>query len=456
MRRVALANLIVGLWAGQVAGWAGTAAATSASDIIWLNNGERLRGELINLDQQRSVLWRHPDIAEPVAFPLQGIDRIRFGGRTAEKSNEANPCLVRLVGQDELEGDLLALTSSNAVLQTWYAGTLNIPRNCLDSIQPIVKNPKVLYTGPTSMDGWTIGNSGVLNVDSNAWTYREGAFVANTSGSIAKDVKLPGVAAIEFDLAWTDYLTLAVAVYADSLQPMNLNTKDDAPEFGGFYSLQIHANMVQVLCVRKGMPLNRLDVALVQGLENRHSAHVAIRVNKAERALYLYLDGALVKSWRDSQDTVGNGTILRFVNQAASLLRISNLVVSEWDGRLDAPAENIDNATNDFVRLINHDTVGGELQRVEKGTAHIKSSLGPLEVPLARVEQIHFAQNSRKLPPATEGTYKAVFAGKGHLSLKLEGWEGKDLIVTHPALGRLHLAPAALRWLEFKTADAGK
>ena len=144
------------------------------------------------------------------------------------------------------------------------------------------------------------------------------------------------MASVDFDLAWSNYLHLAVALYADSPQPLNLASKDNPP-FGGFYSLQLNGDMANVLAVNRGMPLNSLGMAMVAGLRDKTAVHVTIRIHKPDRRLCLYIDNTLIKQWEDGQNTLGSGTCLRFVNQGLNRLEISKLVVSEWDGQTNTP-----------------------------------------------------------------------------------------------------------------------
>jgi len=423
---------------------------SDGDDMIWLASGERLRGKLEAFQPGEGVVWRHPDIQEPLPFDSSQILRIRLGQRPSTIPRYSFPCRVRLANQDELEGELAGLDASHLILETWYAGTLRIPRAMAARLIPVVLNPRIVFEGPTSLDGWTMGNAVAAGVESNAWTYSQGALVATASGSIARDVKLPDIASIDFDLSWSTYLHLAIALYADSLQPINLSLKDEAPDFGGFYSLQLNANIVNILTVKKGVPLNSLGIGIVPGLEGKTTAHVTIRTHKPERAVYLYLDGTLVKQWRDTADTLGKGTCLRFVNQGPNPLRLSNLVVSEWDGRLENPNPIVQNITNDVVRLLNRDVVAGTLTAFNQGNFKIAAAYGVLDIPIGRIEEIQLATGPRGPVPTSPGEMRANFHKRGYLTLKLEGWEDNKFVATHAILGRLKIKPAAFRLLDWK------
>jgi small nuclear ribonucleoprotein (snRNP)-like protein len=424
------------------------------TDMVWLKTNERFRGELVALDPKTGLVWHHPEIQEDLPFPLSETIKVRLGTRPVPPLKLVNPCLVRLANQDELEGDLTGFDGETLLVDTWYAGTLRIPRRRVESVQPIVANPKIVFQGPTSLEGWTLGNAVVPGVQTNAWTYSDGALVSLASGSVARDVKLPDVAAIDFDLAWSTYLYLAIALYADQLQPINLAGKDEAPDFGGFYSLQLNANIADIRTVKKGVPLNSLGLVFVPGMELKTSAHITIRTHKAERAVYLYVDGVLIKQWRDPMETLGPGTCLRFVNQLPNMIKLSNLVVSEWDGRLDVPTNIVNTITNDVVRLLNRDAVAGTVKEIRDGNVSIASNYGPITIPLNRIEQIHFTRAGRDIFSATSYDIQALFAKRGRLALKIEGWDYGQLVANSPIFGRARFSLAAFRMFEWKDQEA--
>jgi len=186
--------------------------------------------------------------------------------------------------------------------------------------------------------------------------------------------------------------------------------------------------------------------------ELKAAAHITVRIHRADRTIYLYVDGSLVKQWRDPIETLGPGTCLRFVNQGPNLVKLSNLVVSEWDGRLDVQTNVVNNITNDVVRLLNRDTLAGTVEAVQDGQVKISTAFGPMRVPLDRVEQIHFAQAGRDKLMAGGYNLEAQFAKRGHLVLKLEGWEDGRLVASSPVFGQARFSLAAFRLLEWKEA----
>jgi hypothetical protein len=142
------------------------------------------------------------------------------------------------------------------------------------------------------------------------------------------------------------------------------------------------------------------------------------------------------------------------VNQVPNPLKISNLTVSQWDGRLDLQSPGNQNANTDFVRLLNRDAVTGSLSGLNGGVLQLTTPTGLLEVPLDRVEQIHLNQQGRELGKVAGGEGQGYFQKRGRLLLKIDQWEKNRMVAISPNLGRIDLDTTALRLVELKNPPA--
>src|SRR5208282_5888179 len=147
-----------------------------------------------------------------------------------------------------------------------------------------MRRSPAVFDGITGLDGWTRAVSAApAPGESGQWTYRDGAFYAVKTASIARDLKLPDVADIQFDLAWKGALNLAVALYTDSLQPIALAQKETGPDFGGFYSLRFtYTVTIGLTPIRKKDPLRSLGDLIVPSLNQRDRLHLDLRVSKPD------------------------------------------------------------------------------------------------------------------------------------------------------------------------------
>ena len=165
-------------------------------------------------------------------------------------------------------------------------------------------------------DGWTQGNTAsAFAGEAGQWAYRNGAFYADKPASIARNLGLPDSAQIEFDLTWKGALNLAIALYTDSLQPILLSNKENGPDFGGFYSLQIQSVFMQLRRIKKHEPLGQSSLGdlVVPSLSQSNRVHMDLRASKAQHSVALLIDGVLIKQWVDPQGFAGEGKGMRFV-----------------------------------------------------------------------------------------------------------------------------------------------
>ena len=116
--------------------------------------------------------------------------------------------------------------------------------------------------------------------------------------------------------------------------------------------------------------------------------HLDIRVNKATKSIWLYVNGNMIKQWTDPGDFAGTGTKVIFSSQQGMYAKISNIKVSAWDGKLDDAATADAKSKEDSIKMANSDKVSGKLKKIEDGKVIFASSYADLTIPLDRIEQI--------------------------------------------------------------------
>lgn len=420
-----------------------------SKDALIFRNGDFLFGALDSIDPRSGVRWKHPDAAELVELKPDNISEILFRSRPPANFVSTNACQVRLTNQDELEGNLLLCDAEKLVLQTWYAGTIEIPRKMVQFILPVPAERTPIFEGPTGLDGWTLGKVAVVVPDAGQWKYRNGAFYAARAASIARDVKLPDLAQIQFDVDWKGTLYIAIALYTDYLQPVNLAARETEPDFSGFYSLQLNSYSANLLAVKKLDPLRYLGQLAVQAFNQKTSAHVEIRVNKPKNTIALLVDGVLLKQWIDNDEFVGKGTGVRIVHQGQGSIRLSNLRVSEWDGQFDEKPSQAPDPKQDLARLRNGDQVTGHVQSIREGKITCVTAAGStLNVPLNRVKFIGMAAHTTERARENPADVRAYFSRGASVTFRLEQWDGQGVVGNSPNFGKLTFNPSAFSRLE--------
>ncbi|MGA2175282.1 MAG: hypothetical protein ABSH38_09905 [Verrucomicrobiota bacterium] len=429
-------------------------AAQALADSLVFRNGDVLYGKLLAIQPRSVVRWQHPDAAEPIDFSPESIAQIDFPAHKALASPANDSCRITCANGDALNGSLVAGDRDTVTLETWYAGKLKLPRKALQSVVFTPRAP-VFFAGIEGLEGWTQGNAvKAFAGEAGEWTYRNGAFYADKPASIARDLKLPDVAEIQFDLAWKGMLNLAIAFYTDSLQPILLTAKDDGPDFGGFYSLRFNSTVfISLMPIRKKEPLRSLGDVIVPSLNQKDRVHVDLRVSKPDHRLVLFFDGTLVKEWNDPGGFVGAGTGVRFVQNVGSAIKLGNLRVAQWNGVLDEGAAAPPDGSRDTVSLESGVKITGDIEAIADGQLSVHTTSGTVEVPLAKATGIEFARLAGEPFKSAANTVHATFVQGGAVTMELLSWRPDAVVVASPDFGKASFDPAAFSRLKFLSVE---
>lgn len=443
------------VWLAMAAGAASQSYSTNvAPDCIYFRNGDLLYGKLASIDPQSAVRWTRSDAPQSIEFKPDAISHIDFPPRHTAASRAASSCKIVFGNGDSLEGDLVSAANATITLDTWYAGRLSIPRRAMQSLAFTPRDPAV-FDGITGLDGWTEGGAAkAFEGEAGDWVYRNGAFYTDKPASIARDLKLPGMADIQFDLAWKGGLNLAVALYTDSLQPILLTSKESGPDFGGFYSLRFFSSMITLMPIRKNDPLRSLGEIIIPALQLKTHAHIDLRVNKPEGKIALFFDDSLVKEWTDPAGFVGEGTGLRFVENPGGSLKLSNLRVTKWNGLLEADLGNAPELTHDLLTMETGSRLSGTVGDIANGQISLTTTNGPLEVPMVKAASIEFAHAPADVGRLEGTVVRAMFARGGAISCQLVSWSAEGVVLASPEFGRARFNPEVFSRLQFVPADA--
>jgi hypothetical protein len=420
----------------------------SSMEAALLKNGDILAGALIGI-QSNTITWKHPDAAAPIQLSLPQLSELQVKAESHSHNDSTNACLIRFTNDDQLEAELISLTETEAHLKTWYAGNLKIPRNLIQTITPTGPTRSTIFEGPAGMDGWTLGNLTAALPNQGQWQYRNGAFYAAKSASIARDVRLPDISSLQFDLSWKGYFQLAVALYTDSLQPVSLANKENEPSFGGFYSLQLNTFSANLMPITPKDPIRYLGQASLLTLSQKSRAHIDIRTHKARHSISLLVNGELIREWIDPADFAGRGSAIRFVHQGQGAVKIDNIKVTEWDGLFEDRDPPPPPAKQDLARLRNGDRLPGDLITIQDGQIAMTGGDAKPPVAFTRAKEIAFARDRAAKPTAIPADLRAYFSRGGSLTLQIEKWDQQTLTATSPLFGKMTLNPRTFTRLEF-------
>ena len=433
-------------------GQAGSAGESKST--IHFKNGDWLHGTLAAYDLADGVTWQHSDAAAPLRFNTSQLTEITLDDTAVGRLPADSLCEVQLVNGDHFRGNLAGVTGQHFLFDTWHANRMQLLRSAVRKIAPLPKGLKTVFQGPESDAGWTHGKINNETIgESGNWRYHNGGFHAKEAASIARDLNLPDSSHLSFDLEWSGAMHLAFALYTDTLQPISLSTKENEPDFGGFYSVQVNSYSVNLLPVKKHTPLTYLGQATVPSFRKKTKARLEFFANKRQRLIAVAIDGKLVRKWYDTKGFTGEGTGVRIVHQGRGAVRISNLRVEEWDGRFkDSPTHPI-GSRDDLVKLINNDRMQGRVDGVEGDKLNVTTAEGAFPVPLERVKQIEPATSKTAADVPLEHRVRAHFSDGSRLTFVLNRWFADGIEAQSPSFGSATFKPGSIIRLEFQ---AGK
>jgi hypothetical protein len=410
---------------------AATPAAGATGSVLEFVDGSALHGQLERMDLEHGVSWLHPEARSAIHFKPAHIDCIRFA--RAENVTMAPTCHLFFANGDDIFGSVSNLDGGQLSLNTWFGGTLSVPRGAVSAIAFLPRGYRIVYEGPYDAGGWYVGN----NAD-QGWTYQDGGFVGAGAGTLGRDLGLTNSMTVEFDVAWTGQYSLLVSLYCDPR------------EFAGnsflLESTQISFDPNTVRLVNAA---GAAAAALPAGLD-QNKMRVTIHCNKEEGTLEVFVNDLLVKSWEagNSYKGAGTGILFRRVSMPGTTVRLSNFSMAAWSGRY-GPDASLTATNGDFIHFINHDRTGGKITGIKDGKVTVSVGGSTLAVPLERVTQISLGGAGVPAEPSGPWEVRAHFPGGGSLSFQLEKWDEHGLSGKSAIFGPLEFQTGAIRRMDF-------
>ncbi|MBL6764319.1 MAG: hypothetical protein ISQ14_05135 [Verrucomicrobiae bacterium] len=305
-------------------------------------------------------------------------------------NNAPSPNRLLLRDGSDLSGTLLSMNADLVVIDPAHSPPLTLPRNSVASLRWTERARGVTYEGPSGSNDWII--SGLPGTNAGpSWILRDGLFLARGKGTLARDCGMSTVARVEFDLYWLDQPRFRLNFFSRETRQLSFS------EGYVFYSPG-HGTIFAM--TRSADPRQKIDVRRVDipALVNSNYVHLDFRLNSQRGEGWLFADGKLVRHWTDLGIS-GAGQSLVFQNfDDNTRLAVTNLRVSDWDGRTaaDPPPE------GDITTIIfmNGDSVRAKSPTITGTNVTFQFNNAPLTVPASRIAQIHS-------PPATPPKFEA-------------------------------------------------
>jgi hypothetical protein len=410
--------------------------ATPPEGLLQFADGSVLHGRLQGIETDQGLTWAYRYAKEPLVFTPTNISNIRFDQAQPATSNFQPNCRFQFQNGDEVIGNLLSLQKNNASIESWFGGRLEAPRSSIEAILFSAKAYKLIYEGPTGIEGWRMGRN------QRSWEYRDGTFIANGADLLGRDFGLTGSSTLEFDLAWNSAFNLNITLYAQVIDRFDYSTSA--------YLIYLGTGAVSVQRVQAGAGAFMLGQTQLPSMLRKNKMHFEIRSNKDDATITLLADGQFVQRWRDASGFVAKGGGIVFYSQVEPRgLRLSNIRVAEWEGRFEPETLTNVPPSSDVVFLANKDRVVGEFQKIDEGKLTIKAKQTTLDIPISRVTQIRFAENKSGIPAAKPWDVRASFPGGETVGFELLKWDSDQVVGKSSVFGPVTFKPKTIRQLQF-------
>lgn len=417
-------------------------------DVVSFANGDFLAGQLSFWDvQTKNIRWMYPESKDAFGLKADFISRLMLEPEAEFQNWQTDSDTLKPEGSNRwqffltsgeiIHGTIERMETGQLHILSDLLGAVTVPTPYIRSIYPDFSQAPVLYRGPTPIADWTSGNVRLESGDGGQWRFNKNAFYATKAASIARLVDLPPLSSIEVEVAWKGTLNFALALYTDHLQPIRLADKENEPDFGPFYSLQIGSQSARLQAINKKDPDRPLGYAFIPTLNQKTRAKFTILTDSRSASVTLLVDDKRVHTWRDTQGFFAKGKGIRVVHQGMGSIRVGSLVVRKWNGIISSSGKNSEQFRNDVVQTRSGISQKGKIQSVKDGTINLILMNGnPVTIPLAQTHSIHFQATAWKKPSTKNIDTAIEFYTSESLNIKLARIDAQGIYFDHSVFGK--------------------
>lgn len=427
-------------------------AAEDAVSTVRFSNNDRLSGSIESLSPEMLV-WKSSILEKPTPFFLKDVLDLTLTPDSPQ-STARHEASISLTNGDMLRGQLASASDKVIELDTWFAGRMKLNRLMVSDIR-INTLPDLIYRGPAGLEDWK--QSG----EDPTWTYRNGSFRSSSSGSIARNMKLPDECSIAFDVAWRGSLNLDLDFFSNNLTTSR-PTSGYVITFRNRY-LSLRNNLSQ-LGVGDGAS------STAEALQENEKARIEVRASLKTGKICIFVDGEIINVWTDpdvAKLEVGRG--VHFVSPTKSPVQISRIEVAGWDGEVDQlPEPNVGNGLMDEddaeppdapppkgkpkpgrMELRNGDSLDGQVQSIKDGTISIKTPFRDVKLPIEVLRSVALKPVELERCKRENGDVRGWFPDGSSVVFRLENVKPGILSGSSQNFGSVDFKAAAFDRVEF-------
>ncbi len=184
-------------------------------------------------------------------------------------------------------------------------------------------------------------------------------------------------------------------------------------------------------------------------LGQKNDAHITIHASKLRRSVTLLIDGVVAKQWNEGL-LAAQGTGVRFVHQGQGSIRLSNLRVRQWDGRIEETGANPHRGPDEAIITVMGEKLVGKLLSYDAASVQLQTGQTPFKIALDRVQRVEFSGlDIASTAPDKARLARARLGNAGILTFVLNSWKDGVAKITLPGIGAAELKTESLQQLEF-------
>lgn len=441
-----------------IAGLALAGSASAADDaVVRFGNNDRLSGALESLSAD-SLVWKSPLLEKPAPFFLKDVVDLTLPAITPERKAD-HEAVLSLTNGDTVRGQLASVSDTAVALDTHYAGRMNFNRLMVSGLK-IESDASLLYRGPTGMDGWEQSGS------ARAWTFSNASFISSGKGGIARDNLLPDECSVAFNASWKgDSLGLKLNLYSD-------DPSSEGDSSG--YELYFKGGNITL---RNRKTSGYLGSTQSQSLLENEKVRIEVRASIKTGKICLFVNDQIIEVWTDPDVAKGKfGKCLHFVSLNSQPIRISSIGVGLWDGQIEkmpeprnglrfqmgmgfqglredvkpAPKEK---PKEGRMELANGDSLAGDVVSIENGMLNVKTALGDVKIPVARLRTIALKKADLERCIRRNGDIRAWLPDGSSLVFRLDQVGDGTLTGSSQNFGTATFKLSAFSRIEFNIHD---
>ncbi len=431
-------------------------AAPDPATVNFLN-GDKLSGHVVTLNLQ-TLTWQSDLLKDQAKFNLDQIKDVQLPLNLNKSSTQdvGHEAVLHLTNGNTLKGLLTGLNDQEIRLNTWYAGDMVFRRLNVKSIT-ISRKSKILYSGPDGLDGWKVNGA------ENSWSYEANTneLVSNGTGNIARNIEFSEDVEIAYDVSRKGSLRSKLIIFTSDIDTTT-------PKSG--YEISFTGSYARIKRLSDGSYLtgksnqNRMQ-------QNNENARIVVRVSSQSKKILVLINDELLGIWADDAMNEIKDKGLMFSADINSVIKLSNISVSEWDGIFDEINEdelndarfNIHRFQNGLpvpppkpqelpegrMFLANGDSLEGEVLGIDKEMIKIKTPFTEVTFPVHRINNIALKKADLETAKLYQGDVRAVLSDGSIFVFRLDDVKDGKLIGYSQNFGRAEFLQTAFKRIEF-------